>query len=63
MAEGAGGDSQQAHAQDRMNEAGGFVYHVLNRANRRATLFHEEGDYEALLRVIALAQVEHPMPL
>src|SRR5260370_171240 len=26
-------------------QAGGLVYHVLNRANRRAPIFNESGDY------------------
>jgi putative transposase len=33
--------------------AGGVVYHVLNRANRRARIFHKPRDYEAFLRVLA----------
>jgi len=32
--------------------AGGIVYHVLNRANRRARMFHKPGDYDAFLRII-----------
>jgi len=32
---------------------GGFVYHVLNRGNGRATIFHKDGDYEAFERVLA----------
>jgi putative transposase len=31
--------------------AGGVVYHVLNRANGRRTLFSSPGDYEAFLKV------------
>ena len=37
---------------------GGFVYHVLNRGNARATIFHKDGDYEAFERVLA-SSVEH----
>ena len=33
--------------------AGGVVYHVLNRANRRARIFHKPRDYEAFMRVFA----------
>lgn len=40
---------------------GGLVYHVLNRANRRATLFDGPDDYAAFLQTLAEAQVEHPM--
>ena len=32
---------------------GGFVYHVLNRANRRARLFHKPEDYQAFLKILA----------
>ena len=44
-------------------QAGGLVYHVLNRANRRAEIFGNSGDYEAFLRALADAQAEHPMPV
>jgi putative transposase len=42
---------------------GGYVYHVLNRANGRATLFRKDDDYAAFLRVLAEAQQEHPLRL
>src|SRR5262245_60182922 len=35
--------------------SGDFVYHVLNRANGRMTLFQEGGDYGAFERVLAQA--------
>lgn len=35
--------------------AGAVVYHVLNRANARKTLFEDEGDYSAFERVLAQA--------
>ena len=38
----------------RADEAGA-IYHMLNRANRRATIFHTEEDYEAFERVLAEA--------
>ena len=41
--------------------AGNFLYHVLNRGNGRATVFHKEGDYAAFLRVIADAHARLPM--
>src|SRR5262249_15619736 len=44
-------------------QAGGLVYHVLNRANRRAQMFNHDGDYAAFLRTLADAQAEHPMRL
>ncbi len=43
--------------------AGGLIYHALNRANGRRTLFDQPADYEAFERVLALAQAEHPVPL
>jgi putative transposase len=34
---------------------GGYVYHVLNRANGRLRMFHKDGDYEAFERIVAEA--------
>ena len=34
---------------------GGRVYHVLNRANARMTIFEDDGDYEAFEKVLAEA--------
>ena len=31
---------------------GGYVYHVLNRANARMTIFDDDGDYEAFERIL-----------
>jgi hypothetical protein len=42
----------------RRTQVGGLVYHVLNRANRRAALFGDDGDDAAFLRVLAEAQAE-----
>src|SRR5665213_3718570 len=33
--------------------AGGIVYHVLNRANRRAKIFHKPRDYAAFIKILA----------
>lgn len=33
----------------------GYVYHVLNRANARMTIFEKDEDYEAFERVLAEA--------
>ena len=33
----------------------GYVYHVLNRANARKTIFEKDQDYEAFERVLAEA--------
>jgi putative transposase len=38
----------------RVDEAGA-IYHMLNRSNRRATIFHKDADYEAFERIIAEA--------
>jgi hypothetical protein len=35
---------------------GGLVYHVLNRGNGRAEVFHKPGDYDAFLRIMAEAK-------
>src|SRR4051812_18542584 len=34
---------------------GGYVYHVLNRANARMTSFEDDGDYAAFEKVLQLA--------
>jgi len=34
---------------------GGYCYHVLNRGNGRATVFHEDEDYAAFVRLLAEA--------
>src|ERR1700752_3275328 len=33
----------------------GFCYHVLNRGNGRAQVFHEERDFHSFVRLIRLA--------
>lgn len=40
---------------------GGYCYHVLNRGNGRATVFHKDGDYQAFLRLLAEAHARLPM--
>jgi putative transposase len=42
------------------SSAGGVIYHVLNRGNGRAKLFHKDGDYEAFLKI--LQQVREAVP-
>jgi hypothetical protein len=37
-------------------QVGGLLYHGLNRANQRALLFGEPGDYLAFLQTMAEAQ-------
>jgi putative transposase len=42
---------------------GGLVYHALNRANARLTIFEDDGDYAAFERVLAEAVDRHAMRL
>ena len=42
---------------------GGYVYHALNRATARLTLFRKPADYAAFLRVLDEALERHPMRL
>jgi putative transposase len=42
---------------------GGLIYHALNRANARLTIFDDDGDYEAFVRVLAEAVPRHDMRL
>jgi putative transposase len=39
----------------------GFVYHVINRGNGRATIFHKPQDYQAFLSILTLAKARHPV--
>jgi putative transposase len=41
--------------------AGNWVYHVLNRGNGRAEVFHNDEDYAALLRIMEEACARLPM--
>ena len=47
----------------RRNAMGGYVYHVLNRSVRRATLFRTEYDYQAFLQVMEEARQAVPIRL
>ena len=38
-------------------------YHVLNRANRRAEIFHEPADYAAFIALMVKAQVRIEVPI
>jgi putative transposase len=42
---------------------GGFIYHVLNHAVARGTVFHKDGDYAAFERVLRQAKDKMPMRL
>ena len=41
--------------------AGGYCYHVLNRGNARAEVFHKDQDFQAFLDMIAEASLRQPM--
>jgi putative transposase len=41
--------------------SGGYTYHVLNRGNARATVFHGAEDYDAFLEVMTEAAIRAPM--
>jgi putative transposase len=45
------------------NAPGGYVYHVLNRANGRLRLFRKDADFLAFHQVIAEAMARHPIRL
>ncbi len=42
---------------------GGICYHVINRGNARATVFHDEGDYRDFLALMAKASERVSMPV
>jgi putative transposase len=39
------------------------AFHVLDRGNGRATVFHEDGDYRAFITLLAAAKQRHPVRL
>lgn len=41
----------------------GYAYHVINRGNGRATVFHKPQDYEAFLNLLAEAKQRHRVKL
>jgi putative transposase len=41
----------------------GHAYHVLNRGNGGATVFHKDGDYTAFLDLLATAKAKDPVKL
>ncbi len=43
--------------------AGGLCYHVINRGNAGATVFHTDDDYQAFLKALEHACVEVAMPV
>jgi putative transposase len=42
---------------------GGYIYHALNRGNRRADVFHKPGDFDAFVEAIAEARRHLPVDL
>jgi REP-associated tyrosine transposase len=40
-----------------------YCYHVINRGNQRATVFHEPGDFDQFLALIARAQERLLLPI
>ncbi len=42
---------------------GGFCYHVINRGNERATVFHDDADFHAFVRLLRAASARVPMRL
>jgi len=42
---------------------GGFVYHVINRANDKARIFRSERDFESFLGLMRRALAEVPVPV
>ena len=40
-------------------QQGGYAYHVINRGNGQATVFHNAQDYEAFLSFLAEAKKRH----
>ena len=44
-------------------QQGGYAYHVINRGNGRATVFHKPQDFEAFVSVLAEAKQRHRVKL
>jgi hypothetical protein len=42
-------------------QVGGHAYHVLNRGNGGATVFHKDGDYAAFIDLLATAKAKFPV--
>ena len=40
-----------------------YCYHVINRGNQKATVFHDRADFEQFLALIARAQARLPLPM
>ena len=44
-------------------QQGGYAYHIINRGNARATVFHKPQDYEAFVSLLAEAKKRHQVKL
>jgi putative transposase len=42
-------------------QQGGFAYHIINRGNDRAEIFHKNQDYEAFFSLLRTAKARHPV--
>jgi|SRR6185503_835643 len=42
---------------------GGYCYHVLNRGNKKARVYHERADYEQFFALVARAQERLELPI
>jgi REP element-mobilizing transposase RayT len=40
-----------------------LFYHLINRGNGRAIIFHKAQDYQAFLSILALAKARHPVKM
>src|SRR5678815_134728 len=44
-------------------QVAGYAYHILNRGNGGATVFHKDGGYTAFLNLLATAKAKCPVKL
>jgi putative transposase len=54
---------QAACAENSSWAARWFAYHIINRGNGRAAIFHRNQDYEAFLSLLPAAKARHPVKL
>ncbi len=45
------------------NVAAGYIYHVLNRGNKKQTIFHKEKDYIVFLELMKTAKEKFPIKI
>jgi putative transposase len=41
----------------------GYCYHVINRGNNKARIFHDNSDYAAFVGLMAAARLKFPLPM